>query len=323
MTPKFGEIGRLTTLLYLVVSPCSAGSLESLREYQTKLGINVENWAHGYWDRRGEAADWMRKRSEDLLARLPTEAFERARAELATLTVEELRRLKLLADHAQISILQLWTLLSEWDVGWIEDQAGKSAVAAQNVVMLAWAQVPKDGRWWTDFGVTTAVITTTVGTATATCIVLVSPGGPIVMGAAGTVCAIGGQYGGGRLLRAGYAFFEQPLNPEAYRAGEFTGAMLGGVIGALSARQIISWNQIRQYADYGGYAAEARRLTAQNLRPFADRVTVWRNGGMDLDHIVPVKCGWQLGWTAAEIASPANMQGLPSAINRSIGAKGC
>lgn len=276
----------------------------------------AKQFSNVYWER-------LAKASQDLVASIPPDAFERARYELAAFSIDELARLKALADRAQLSVLQLWTLLSQWDVGWVEDQAGQTALAAQNVVTLAWAQVPRDGRWWTDFGVTTAVITTTVGTSTATCIVVASPAGPIVMSAAGTICAIGGQYGGGRLVKAGYAFFEQPLNLEAYRAGEFTGAMLGGVVGALSARQLISWNQMRQYADYGGYAAEARRLTAQNLRPFSERVTVWRSGGMDLDHIVPVKCGWQLGWTAAQIASPSNMQGLPSAINRSIGAKGC
>jgi hypothetical protein len=45
--------------------------------------------------------------------------------------------------------------------------------------------------------------------------------------------------------------------------------------------------------------------------------------GYDIDHVVPVLCGWTFRIAPGAIASVWNLQALPSPINRSIGAKGC
>lgn len=53
------------------------------------------------------------------------------------------------------------------------------------------------------------------------------------------------------------------------------------------------------------------------------QVQAFRANGYDIDHKIPILCGWIMGIAPSVIGSLSNLQALPASINRSIGAKDC
>ena len=101
------------------------------------------------------------------------------------------------------------------------------------------------------------------------------------------------------------------------------GFALGASIGAVGTARFSNWLTFRSYKDYKGYAHLARSLTRQSLVPLKSNVQAFKANFYDIDHVIPVKCGWVMKIPPAVIASISNLQALPASINRSIGSKGC
>jgi hypothetical protein len=202
---------------------------------------------------------------------------------------------------------------------------GASLLAEDFTVVAgaAWDAMP-DRYWWRDAGISAAAVGTTAGAATYVCavgggIIL----GPVGAGAGGLVCSIFGQIGGRRLVRYGYQRFETPLSGDALDVGGLIGGLAGSMAGVVGATITLREIALNQFANYGGYAKEARRLTELNARPYAADLAQYRQRSFDLDHIIPIKCGWLWGLPAAELAKVGNLQLLPAYANRALGAKGC
>jgi len=212
-----------------------------------------------------------------------------------------------------------------WNVvAWIPDeQPGPTISRLQAITLKAASNIPTDSDWWRDFGITTAVVGTTVGTATFGCAVISTPGGPVVMALAGGACGTLAAHGGAALVSEGYAWAGETLDESAFRTGEITGSIVGSIGGSAVVSQYLQWQQFRHYKNFAGYAKEARSLTTKTLRVTPGSVANLRANGYDVDHVIPVKCGWKFGISAAEISSMSNLHALPSSVNRSIGAKGC
>jgi hypothetical protein len=184
--------------------------------------------------------------------------------------------------------------------------------------------VPRDQQWWMEFAIVTASVGTVVGWATFGCAIVATPGGPVLVALASSACAVVAAQGGTELVKVSYKRFTgRPLNESAMKAGTIAGTMLGLTLGSAGASQFINWRQFRHFKDFGGYASEARSLTRQSLSPVKAQTEALRAKSHDIDHVIPVKCGWILRIPPNVIGSLSNLQGLPASVNRSIGSKGC
>jgi len=211
-----------------------------------------------------------------------------------------------------------WQLLA-----WVPDeQIGPTVAKLQSMTLKASNRIP-DLKWFRDFSVTTGVVATaTMGPAYG-CAIVATPGGPVAIALAAGACGIVGSQIGATLVREGYNWFEEPLETSAYYLGKDVGNVFGSVVGMAGTSVYATWKHFHRYKEFGGYAKEARALTASTLRKTPSNASQLRADGFDIDHVIPVKCGWLLGISVEKVASWSNLHALPSSINRAIGSKGC
>ncbi len=184
--------------------------------------------------------------------------------------------------------------------------------------------IPKDPNWYVDFGATTAVVGTVVGSASFACAVVATPGGPVLVALAPAACSLVGSYAGDLMVHAGYrAWMGREVDEGAAMAGTLVGSISGMAVGSWAYGRYAAAQVWSRYQSFRGYSKAARSLTRQELKPWRPEVKGFRAQGYDMDHVVPVKCGWVLGMAPMAIADIGNIQALPSRINRSIGSKGC
>ena len=207
------------------------------------------------------------------------------------------------------------------DRRWLPDGA---RVDLRQAIDAGLEVIPRDPRWYADLGATAAVVGTVVGSASFACAVVATPGGPVLVALAPAACSLAGSYAGDLVVHAGYrAWLGREVDEGAARAGTLLGSVAGFAVGSWAYGRYAAAQVWTKYQDYKGYSKAARALTRSELKPWRPEVTSLRARGFDIDHVVPVKCGWLLGMAPEAIASMGNLQGLPSRINRSIGSKGC
>lgn len=197
---------------------------------------------------------------------------------------------------------------------WIKSGAASYALVDLRVAIKnGWVLIPREREWWEQFAVTTGVVGITVGWASFGCAIVATPAGPAFIALASGACGVVASDLGVELVKVGYERFAEDMpSDSALKAGQIAGTVFG-VIGAGKA---IDWVRYWHFKDYAGYAYAARSITRRNLE-------LLRRSSYDVDHIIPVKCGWALGLSPQLIGSLGNLHALPAWINRSIGAKGC
>src|SRR5262249_48834578 len=159
----------------------------------------------------------------------------------------------------------------------------------------------------------TAGVGTVVGWATFGCAIVATPAGPVFVALASGACAAVARRGGTELVRVGFERFAgRSLDESALNAGVLVGTMVGARVGAKGAGELIHWLHFRHFKDFGGYAKMARSLTQQSLVPVKAQVSTLRVNGFDIDHIIPVKCGWAMRIAPEVIASLDNLHALPA-----------
>lgn len=100
--------------------------------------------------------------------------------------------------------------------------------------------------------------------------------------------------------------------------------MLIGLSVSAEARQPSSNPQVQAYQAYRKDVDRETKKTYQQNKGSIDPGGVrGKAGGHDLDHATPAKCGYVYGVPASEIAKAENLRVMPSAANRSDGARGC
>ncbi|WP_157091382.1 hypothetical protein [Methylobacterium nodulans] len=210
--------------------------------------------------------------------------------------------------------------------GWLREAnlAPGSVVDLRAAIRNGWTSLSDDQRWWADFAITATGVGAIVGWASFGCAVVVTPGGPVLMALASGACATFAAQSGTDLVKAGYERFAgRSAIESAVEAGKLAGITFGAILGGAGAGQFLAWQRFRHFKDFQGYARAARSLTRQSLTPVKPSVQLLRGRGYDIDHVIPVKCGWTMKIAPEVIGSLSNLHALPASINRSIGSKGC
>ena len=197
--------------------------------------------------------------------------------------------------------------------------ASLTLVDLRVAIANGWLLVPRDGEWWGQFALTTGVVGITVGWVSFGCAIVATPVGPAFVALASGACAVAGSHLGIELVKVGYERVAGVLpSDSALKAGRLAGI----TIGTIGAAKVVEWEQFWRFKNYAGYAHEARNLTRQSLGPLRPQIQALRGAFYDIDHVIPVKCGWALRIPPERIGSLPNLQALPASINRSIGTKG-
>ncbi len=101
---------------------------------------------------------------------------------------------------------------------------------------------------------------------------------------------------------------------------------MGFAVAERLGQQLMISQMRAEYGTYGSYKGEALSFTRQSLKGSGEiraKVQAFRTNGYDIDHKIPILCGWMRGITPAVIGSLSNLQALKASENRAIGAKGC
>ncbi|WP_262273065.1 hypothetical protein [Microvirga yunnanensis] len=206
---------------------------------------------------------------------------------------------------------------------WVATATGAAHVRDYGAIgaEAVWSVMPSRDQV-RDAVIAAGVVAVTTGGATYLCTVVGGATlGPLGAAAGGLICATVGQAGGRAAVQYTYDRFDVPLNPTALTVGSFIGGAAGMMAGSVAAADTLRQLTISRYASFSEYAKDARRLSELTARPYAPEF--YRQRGFHLDHLVPLKCGWQWGWAAAEMAAVRNLQFLPAGVNLTLGAKGC
>jgi hypothetical protein len=212
--------------------------------------------------------------------------------------------------------------ISEWIHG--SSLTQDVVVDIRDAVVNGWVLIPRDQQWWMEFALVTAGVGTVVGWAAFGCAVVATPAGPVLVGLASGACVAVASHGGPEFVKLGYQrLMGRSLDESAVKAGTIAGTVVGAYWGISGSHQFFNWLQFRHFKDYGGYAAVAKSITNKSLAPWKLQTRLLRSNSYDIDHIVPVKCGFMMRMAPEVIGSISNLHALPASINRSIGSKGC
>jgi hypothetical protein len=109
---------------------------------------------------------------------------------------------------------------------------------------------------------------------------------------------------------------DQQLDELSILAGNIGGAILGAYGAAAAVGRL--W-----LGNFATYSRSVRLATERTYKTARERIDPYELRGLlagyDLDHALSVGCGYLLGVPASIMASPWNLQMLPSSENRSLG----
>ncbi len=117
---------------------------------------------------------------------------------------------------------------------WLAEKRPRDVVInIQSAIQKGWVLIPdSDRRYAIDFAVTATSVGVVTGFVTVACVVVATPGGPVLVALATAGCATVGSEAGARLVRAGYGYGGRAIDENAFRYGKFGGEVLGGGLGS-------------------------------------------------------------------------------------------
>jgi hypothetical protein len=175
---------------------------------------------------------------------------------------------------------------TEWAHG---TRAEGVLIDLRDAIAKGWVLVPRESKWWKDFGVAAVGVGTVVGWASFGCAVVATPAGPVWVALASKGCAIVAAKGGPELIRLSYEHLtEQAMEDSALAAGSMVGTLFGSRLADMGTQ----WWLQHHFAEHAAKAVVAGRIYYASLGQWISRAHTLGQHLYHPDYVSRHSCGW-------------------------------
>jgi hypothetical protein len=173
---------------------------------------------------------------------------------------------------------------------WARDTRAEGAlVDLRDAIDKGWVLVPRESKWWREFGIAAVGVGTVVGWASFGCAVVATPAGPLWVALASKGCAIVAARGGPELIRLSYEHItEQTMESTALAAG----SMVGHLLGTSFAHMGTQWWVQRHFPDYAAKVGVIGRASYASVAPWIGRAATVGEQLYRSEYLSRRRCGW-------------------------------